>query len=196
MRACFQVFALAVTITFAAVIADIRKKPGMTPFLATPWLMLQKAVAVATLGMFGFILVRQLTTPDILDWLGVVISAVGTGIAAKGKRDLAESHAWAGYFRTKVSLVRHGIYSRLRNPIYCGIFLYIVGGFLTALHDGSWPLKFGIVLCSSYLVTFLLISARRERELLRREFGTDYEEYASETRAFVPSISRSKLAEP
>jgi protein-S-isoprenylcysteine O-methyltransferase Ste14 len=193
-RTVFQVCAFAVAIALAAVIADVRRKPGMTPFFAAPWLMLQKAVAVTTLGIVGFILARQLTAPDSLDWLGLLISAVGMGVAAKGKSDLARSHAWAGYFRANVPLVRDGIYSRLRNPIYCGIFLCLLGSSFTTFHDGSVPLAVSNAVLASYLVVFLLISAHKEQQLLRREFGSEYEAYASDTPAFVPSLASSKPA--
>ncbi len=186
MRLWFQLTALVVTATFAAVIADIRRKPGMTPILATPWLVLQKLIAVAAIASFCFILLRQLGDPNALDWCGVALSLLGTVLAARGKFDLAQSHAWAGYFRSEVALVRRGVYARIRNPIYSGIFVYIVGTFLTQFRHGSPTVVAANLILALYLVAFLLESARREQARLRGVFGNEYEQYESEVPAFVP----------
>lgn len=189
-RLCFQVSAFVVTAVFAIVIADVRRKPGMTPILGVPWLALQKAVAVAAIGIFCFIVARQLGAPSELDWCGVAASLLGTLVAARGKLDLADSHAWAGYFRRDVSLVRHGIYRLIRNPIYAGIFLYIAGAWMTMIRHGALTLALVNSVLTIYLVAFLLVSARREHALLLELFGEEYERYASAVPAFVPSTPR------
>jgi protein-S-isoprenylcysteine O-methyltransferase Ste14 len=186
MRMWFQIAALVVTVAFAAVIADVRRKPGMTPIVGVAWLALQKGVAVVAIGSFCFILVRQLGEPNLLDWCGVALSLLGTIVAARGKIDLAKSHAWAGYFRREVALVRAGIDAHVRNPIYSGIFIYIVGTFLTQLQHGSIPVVVANLFLASYLVAFLVASARREQTRLQEAFGEEYERYAFEVPAFVP----------
>jgi protein-S-isoprenylcysteine O-methyltransferase Ste14 len=190
MRLGFQLTALVVTVAFAAVIADVRRKPGMTPIVGVAWLVLQKGVAVVAIGSFCFILVRQLGEPNLLDWCGVALSLLGTIIAARGKIDLAQNHAWAGYFRREVALVRRGIYARIRNPIYSGIFIYIVGTFLTQFQHASVTLATTNLLLASYLVAFLVTSARREQVRLQEQFGDEYERYALEVPAFIPGRQR------
>ena len=191
-RTWFQVAALAVTVVFAVVIADVRRKPGMTPLLASGWLVLQKVIAIGAIGSFCFILIRQLGAPNALDWCGVALSLLGTVIAARERFDLAQSHAWAGYFRSEVVLVRRGIYARIRNPIYSGIFVYIVGTFLTQVRHGSTTVVVVNLILASYLVAFLLESARREQVRLQEAFGAPYERYATEVPAFVPRRRRRR----
>jgi protein-S-isoprenylcysteine O-methyltransferase Ste14 len=185
-RLCFQLSAFAVTAAFVVVIADIRRKPGMTPIVGATWLVLQKGVAVVAIGSFCFILLRQLGKPTLLDWCGVALSLLGTIVAARGKIDLAKSHAWAGYFRREVALVRAGIYAHVRNPIYAGIFIYIVGTFVTQLQHASMRLVAVNLILASYLVAFLVASARLEQARLQEAFGEEYERYALEVPAFVP----------
>jgi protein-S-isoprenylcysteine O-methyltransferase Ste14 len=143
-------------------------------------------IAVMSIAVFVYVLVRQLGQPNALDWGGVAISALGTLVAAKGKKDLSSSHAWAGYFRTGVPLVVHGVYSLIRHPIYSGIIAYIMGTFMTQYQHSAPVLALTNSILASYLVAFLLMSARRERTLLRLEFGEAFEKYASEVPAFVP----------
>lgn len=71
-------------------------------------------------------------------------------------------------------LVSHGIYSRIRHPMYLFVDLTIVG-ITTAL--GIW-----------YLLAILLVliplqvrNARKESGLLLEKFGETYEQYRSQT---------------
>ena len=125
-------------------------------------------------------------------WCGAALSLLGTVVAARGKIDLAKSHAWAGYFRREVALVRAGIYAHVRNPIYSGIFIYIVGTFVTQFQHASMRLVVVNLILASYLVAFLIASARREQARLQEAFGAEYERYRSDVPAFVPRRRRRR----
>lgn len=76
-------------------------------------------------------------------------------------------------------LVKNGLYSFMRHPIYTGI-LFAVFGF--AIHLGSvYKIFIGILL-------FLLfdVKVRYEEQMLRRKYKEDYESYMEHTGRFLP----------
>ena len=79
-------------------------------------------------------------------------------------------------------LIKHGPYSIVRNPIYLGMFALILG---TGLAYSSWWQILGA------LATFLIglrIRIRAEENLLRKTFGSEFDEYARHVPAFLPRL--------
>ena len=72
------------------------------------------------------------------------------------------------------ALVTHGIYSRIRHPMYLFVDLTIVG---ISLPLGIWYLL-AILLV---LVPLQVRNALKEGSLLREKFGATYEQYCSQT---------------
>ena len=71
-------------------------------------------------------------------------------------------------------LVTHGLYSRLRHPMYMFVDLTVCG------------IALAVHLCYVLLLLVILLplqtmNARRERKLLQEKFGERYEEYRSGT---------------
>ncbi len=71
-------------------------------------------------------------------------------------------------------LVTHGIYSRIRNPIYVFSAIAIAGAPL-AFEKPLWLLVFVVIL------PVQLIRSRREARVLEDKFGEQYREYARHT---------------
>ncbi len=80
----------------------------------------------------------------------------------------------------KAYLVRHGIYGKVRHPIYTGVLLFLTGW---ALVWQSWP---GLVAALGSTL-FFDAKARREERWLRARFP-EYAAYQAETRRFIPWI--------
>ncbi|MEP7158969.1 MAG: isoprenylcysteine carboxylmethyltransferase family protein [Chloroflexota bacterium] len=78
------------------------------------------------------------------------------------------------------TLVTTGLYGRIRNPIYAGLMLAMVGASL-----GSASLV-ALVLCA-VLAVVLDLKTRREEIFLRERFP-DYQAYAARTKRFIPGI--------
>jgi len=79
-------------------------------------------------------------------------------------------------------LVTHGIYRRVRHPMYLALLLYSTG---QALVLPNW------VAGPSYLVAIALLFAlrvRREERMMLEEFGTDYEAYRARTKRLIPGV--------
>ncbi|MBX6368265.1 MAG: lipid A phosphate methyltransferase [Rhodospirillales bacterium] len=77
-----------------------------------------------------------------------------------------------------------GMYSIVRNPLYLGNFLAILG---LALSTEDW--RFVLLVCSAYWLYIERVIAAEER-FLAGKFGARYEEWARDTPAFIPSFSR------
>jgi protein-S-isoprenylcysteine O-methyltransferase Ste14 len=72
-------------------------------------------------------------------------------------------------------LVTHGIYSRIRNPIYVFSPVFLVGMMLFF----GWPELLLLVL--SAIVVMQLFRARAEAKVLEEKFGDEYREYRRKT---------------
>jgi len=71
-------------------------------------------------------------------------------------------------------LVTHGFYARIRNPIYVFVDFMLLGLILAL--KGYWFLAILAV-----LVVFQARQARREAEVLQKQFGQSYLEYRKQT---------------
>ncbi|MEZ5988881.1 MAG: protein-S-isoprenylcysteine O-methyltransferase [Planctomycetota bacterium] len=80
------------------------------------------------------------------------------------------------------ALVTHGVYARLRHPMYLALLLYALG---LALMVPNW------VAGPSYLVAVVLLVCLRlgpEERMMREEFGAAYEAYVERTKRLLPGI--------
>jgi protein-S-isoprenylcysteine O-methyltransferase Ste14 len=86
-------------------------------------------------------------------------------------------------------LVVHGLYGYVRNPMYVGVLLVIVG---EALLRRSWQtLEYAVGVYIMFSGVVLLL----EEPLLRSQFGAAYSQYCSEAPRWVPRRSGTRLNE-
>jgi protein-S-isoprenylcysteine O-methyltransferase Ste14 len=110
--------------------------------------------------------------------IGVIIRAYTVGYAAKGTsgRNTKEG-------QIAETLNTTGIYSTVRNPLYLGNFIIMLGQIL--LLRSPW--------CTLvYVLSFWLYYERiimAEEDFLKKKFGSAYENFARLTPAFIPNFS-------
>jgi len=112
--------------------------------------------------------------------LGIVLTALGLGIAIAARITLAENWSAAVEIKQNHALIRSGVYRHVRHPIYSGILLALLG---SAIALDRWRALVGFVL----IFASLWLKARHEEERLRRELP-DYAAYARETAALIPFL--------
>jgi protein-S-isoprenylcysteine O-methyltransferase Ste14 len=79
-------------------------------------------------------------------------------------------------------LVKSGIYSRIRHPIYLGNLLSFLA---IPLIFSSWG---GLLIIVLTTIPALIYRIKIEEEFLLRHFGKEYEEYMKETNRFLPGL--------
>lgn len=80
------------------------------------------------------------------------------------------------------TLVRNGLYGKIRHPIWLGEFLVVF----------AWTLEFGAPIAAACTAIFGIvmgrIRARNEEAEMLAQFGDDYARYMQETECFIPGI--------
>ena len=123
------------------------------------------AIFVVFVVFVGVWVVHQPLTPMRL--LGIVIALPCALLLVVARVQLGSSFS----VEAKASkLVRTGLYSRIRNPIYVFGGLAIVGLVLLA----GQPI---LLLLLIVLIPLQVVRVRREQQVLAEKFGAEYEDY-------------------
>ena len=160
-------------------VAKSRKGPLEVALLTIAWLAFFVPLLWIATSLLAFADHPLRPVPFVA---GVVCLAVGLWFFHRSHADLGTNWSVTLEVREKHTLVTHGIYRRVRHPMYMALFLYSVG---QALALPNW------VAGPSYLVAFGLLFVLRlgaEERMMREEFGADYEAYMKRTKRLVPGI--------
>lgn len=104
-------------------------------------------------------------------WLGLVLLVAGMVFVFIARVQLGTSFSITPQARC---LVTHGIYSKIRNPIYVFGSFAIAGLFLIIRLRWPWILL-------AALVAMQIVRAHRESAVLEAKFGDEYREYRQKT---------------
>lgn len=102
---------------------------------------------------------------------GVALALISFALLLTARTQLGSSFSVTPQARV---LVSHGIYLRIRHPMYLFVNLTITG---IALALGVWYVLATLLV----LVPLQVRNARKESSLLLEKFGATYEEYRSKT---------------
>jgi len=103
--------------------------------------------------------------------IGLLLGLIGLGGVILSRHTLGRSFS---VVPKATALVTHGIYSRIRNPIYICAEIFLVGVVLIL-----WRIELLIILL--VLVPVQILRARREATVLEARFGEAYREYRKQT---------------
>ena len=118
---------------------------------------------------------------DVIRWLGVALFAAGGALRIWPVFVLGHRFSGLVAIQPEHSLVTSGIYGVIRHPSYLGLLINSLG----------WSLAFrsGVgVLLTLLLIPPLLARISAEENLLRSEFGDEYDAYSSQTWRLIPGI--------
>lgn len=106
--------------------------------------------------------------------LGIVIAAAGAALAFVGVRTFRAAGTNVEPWKPSLRLVTTGIYARLRNPMYMGLLLVVLGIAVALASD--WTLLMFVLMA---LILHYGVVLREER-YLEAKFGDDYRRYKAQ----------------
>ena len=113
---------------------------------------------------------------------GILCLALGLWLHYRSHADLGTNWSITLELQDGHQLVTHGIYRRVRHPMYLALLLFSLG---QALILPNW------IAGPSYLVACAILVAFRvgpEERMMLEEFGTDYEMYLARTNRLFPGL--------
>ena len=113
---------------------------------------------------------------------GVMCIVAGLWLFCRSHADLGTNWSITLEVREQHRLITHGVYRRVRHPMYTSLFIYSIGQILVLPNWFAGP---------SYLVTFGILFAfriRAEEQLMLAEFGDEYAAYMARTKRLVPGV--------
>lgn len=191
----FKFTTLFILALFAFFISDFRNKEGMTLLAKKHLIIFIRIFYFAPIFVYIY-LVLKIENTDIFSYLGLFANIIGTLLVIKAKLDLGEYHTWVGHILPSTKVVKNGIYSYIRHPLYTGIHIFVFGGIILGINNNSFSL-FTVIIILSFIfliLLFLNISAHKENQYLHKKFGEDYLEYKKHVHAFLP-IKKYRLTE-
>ena len=117
-------------------------------------------------------------------WVGLVLTGAGFITAVVAQNTMGTSWRIGVDQAERTELVVHGVFARVRNPIFTAMIAAQAG---TAVMAPTWLSLLGIVL----LVVGIQLQVRRiEEPYLARVHGAPYTAYAARTGRFLPGLGR------
>lgn len=113
--------------------------------------------------------------------IGLAIGLIGILFAIWARAYLGGNWGGTPVIKKGQTLTKTGPYAIVRNPIYLGITIGVVG---SAIIGGT---VIGLVAIAC-IVIFSYFRIRVEEDLLRENFGKEYEEYSRQVKAFIPWV--------
>ena len=119
---------------------------------------------------------------EIVAFIGVILISLGSGVLLFSFVALGNSLTALAIPKDNGTLVTHGIYSRVRHPIYFGLLVMCLGVMLDA---GYWPQVIVVMLL------YVLLGKKADfEETMLRERYPQYKQYAERTPRFFPRLGR------
>lgn len=168
-----------------------RDKPMVTRFVADKEDLVSVVVMVIGNNYIPalFIMTPLLGFADVAhpSWTlltGVAIAALGIFVLNRAHADLAEF--WSGVLEVREGhrLVKTGIYGWVRHPIYLAFILIAIS---QAFYFENW------IAGPAGVISFMFLFYRRvpaEEQMLRDEFGDEYDAYIASTPRLIPNPLR------
>jgi protein-S-isoprenylcysteine O-methyltransferase Ste14 len=145
-------------------------------------IVLGLATLVARFALLGPASVGVWRSPRALVLAGLLLCAAGVLVIAIAQRQMGQSFR-IGIDDAKTALVSRGLFRRVRNPIYSGLLVMLLGVTLVI------PCAASVLLGSAAAAAIAIHTRLEERHLLALH-GDAYRAYAARVGRFVPGVGR------
>ena len=116
---------------------------------------------------------------------GLLSMIVGLWLFWRSHVDLGQNWSVSLELRQDHQLVSHGVYRRVRHPMYASIWLW---GLAQAMMLANWFAGWAVI--PAFAAMYFVRTPREER-LMCEEFGDDYREYARRTGRLFPRFTET-----
>ena len=113
---------------------------------------------------------------------GVMCLVIGLWLFHRSHADLGTNWSVTLEVREQHRLITHGVYRRIRHPMYSALVLYSVGQALVIPNWVAGPLN---LIAIAILFAFRV---RAEERMMVETFGDEYAAYSAETKRLVPGV--------
>jgi protein-S-isoprenylcysteine O-methyltransferase Ste14 len=118
----------------------------------------------------------------VLDFLSIFIALFSVGIIVLAIRTLGKQWNVGAILVEGHTLITSGPYRVIRHPIYLGMVgLMVSAGISTSI----WEC---VLLAIVFAVPGVILQIKAEEQLLKSQFGREYESYQRKVSAFIPGI--------
>lgn len=119
----------------------------------------------------------------VLLWAGAAMVAAGAGVNILSRFILKDN--WANHIKIYAdhTLVKTGVYRKIRHPLYASLMLMLFGGAL------MYRNALCALLTACVFIPFMAYRAKQEEALLSERF-LDYAEYKKQAGMFLPVFRR------
>lgn len=123
---------------------------------------------------------RSASHSNLLGWTGVVLCALGLGLAISARWHLGRNWGMPMSRKEQPELVTSGPYAHLRHPIYTGLILAMLGSAI------------GVNIFYALLLVpvgaYFIYSARREETIMLQLFPEQYAAYMARSGMLAPRL--------
>ncbi len=135
-------------------------------------------ISLILIVLFYFLLPGYNWIPFPYNLLGILF--VYTGFVISGKsRDLFNKYKTTLGFDKSTHMITEGVFSKTRNPMYIGMFLFLFG--MSICFMNIFSILTSILFISFARIYFIPI----EEKLLSEEYGIEYEIYKQNVKRWI-----------
>jgi protein-S-isoprenylcysteine O-methyltransferase Ste14 len=120
--------------------------------------------------------------PEWVHWCGLVIMLGALWMFWRSHADLGLNWSATLEMRKGHEITRHGVYKRIRHPMYASIWLFSLA---QALLLDNWLAGWSVV---CVFACMYVVRTPKEEQMLLDQFGEDYETYMMETGRLFPAL--------
>ncbi len=153
-----------------------------------PWVNLNRVLLIISMvmlythrldiGFLGYVLIPRTLAKALT---GLFVTTAGVAFAIWARQTLADNWSAQPTLKQNHELVVKGPYKIVRHPIYTGILIAVLGTAIMVGHVRGF-----IALALTFFAFWH--KSRFEEELMRKQFGLQYDEYAKRVKGLVPWI--------
>ena len=120
--------------------------------------------------------------PNWVHACGLVCMVLGLWLFWRSHVDLGAN--WSPTLETRKGheIIRHGVYRRIRHPMYAGIWLFSLA---QAMLLNNWLAGWGVVVAFAWMY---FLRTPKEEKMMMDHFGSAYEDYMTETGRLFPRM--------